>query len=115
MVSRSLLRHKISVYRLQASEDMVQEREIVAEGIQALVMPADKESTIAYDVSVGQGYNIYTTALELEVTDRVVDSRGRVFLVRGVKKYQDFGALNHQAYFCEYIGDAEDLEIDEES
>ena len=111
-----LLKHTIRVTRLTATAGMVKQHETILEGIKALVMPSDPESTTEYGIAIGQGFKIYTeNSVHLRVSDKIIDNRRRVFQVRGISEYDDFDNLNHHKYMCERIGIETEPVVDEES
>lgn len=116
MPSSRMLRHRISISRFAQGAGMVREHQVIATGVAALVMPADQDATTQYGLAIGQAYKVYVSAgVSIQVTDKLVDNRGRNFTVRGVRDYEDFGRMNHIAAYCEMTGRTETASDDEES
>lgn len=116
MPSSRMLRHTISISRLADGLGMVRQHQVIETGVPALVMPADEDSTTQYGIAIGQAYKVYVAVGHpIQVTDKLVDNRGRNFVVRGVKDYEDFGRMNHIATYCEMIGRTEAVSDEESS
>lgn len=116
MPNKRMLRHTISISKLADGAGMVRAHAVVETGVPALVMPADQDSTTQYGIAIGQAYKVYVAAgHSIDVTDKLVDNRGRNFIVRGIRDYEDFGRMNHIATYCEMIGRTETASDDEES
>ncbi len=121
MPSNRMLKHRIKVERMADATDssMVRAVSLFADNVPALVMPADEDASTQFGITISQAYKVYTnTNITLKNTDKITDSRGRIFKVRGTRELEGFGRVSHNIAYIEMIGrtsDASEAVPEEES
>lgn len=100
-----MLEHRISVYRKTEAANGVNtlDSEPTYSGMPCLILPLDSQSAQSIGLDVTKAYECFVEEYrDLVVGDRVKDGSRRVFYVRAVNMFNNFGEVSHKRLIIEY-------------